>query len=538
MATKKKRPQTESDANAASVIVPSVRTQTEWTPTRIRSIIRMVEGGDLSQAGVLCDWILIDDRVRATFAARFDALFGLEPTFDLGVGRRSKQAQKALEAGEDWWEAYPEPQLRKMAVWGQLLGVSLMRQTWIAREDHSGRVLPHLTFWHPSCLKQDQKTKQWFARDANNVQHEVNAGDGEWMMHLPFGAERPWAEGDWRCLAQLCLAKSYARTDISRTGEKGGLTVGTSDHEADNTLEHRATLANDIKNSGSGGVAILRAGFDLKQLGLVANTEALYNSQITMIDEAIAVVVRGGNLSTVTKEGSLAGAKQQAKTSDTPKLAFDAAAVSGTVHDQSLVWWAELNFGDRRLAPWPNYPVEPEEDKAAKASTAKTVMEAATLADKLGYEIDTDELADEYGLPWLGERKAPEDRPQPVAPTADPTDSEDDPAEKAKPKKKTKAMLMLALASGASVSANRGFVEGQQYTDDVVDAATAAATTALEPDMVAIAQAVQDATSYEDLRERLRALYAEMSATDLSELVFRAMMLGEMAGRRSVNQDA
>lgn len=546
MATKK-RPKTERDTDGAAAIAPSVRTQTEWTPTRVRSIIRQVDGGDLSQVGILCDWILTDDRVTATLGARFDALFGLEPTFDLGVGRKSKQAQKALEAGEDWWEAYPEPQLRKMAAWGLLLGLSLLRQTWVSRPDHGGRALPHLTFWHPSCLKQDQKTKKWFARDANHAEHEVTPGDGEWIFHLPAGPERPWAEGVWRCLALLVLAKSYANTDWSRTGEKAGVTVGTSDHEADNTLQHRQELASAFRDAGPGAVAILRAGFDVKRLEVTANTLQIYKAQIDMINEAIAVVIRGGNLSTVTKEGSLAGAEQQAKTSDTPKLAFDAAAVSGTIHDQSLVWWAELNFGDKRLAPWPNYPVEPEEDLRASAETSKTVLEAAAIAEGLGFEIDVREMVDRYRMEWLGKRRPPDRRAADKAAAAPPVpddDSQDDgeggDAAETNARKPAKAQggFVAALASGAQMRTNRGFIEGHLYIDDLTDVATEQGQAALEPTLTAIAEAVEAASDFDDLKARLRTLYADASAEDITEIMFRAMMLADMAGRRAVTQDS
>lgn len=544
--TKKKRPRT--DDRSAGAATPSVRTQTDWTPQRIRSIFRQVDSGDLHQAGILCDWVLADDRVKATVGARFDALFGLEPTFDLGVGRRSRQAVKALEAGEDWWEAYDPAQLRKMGTWGLLLGVSLFREEWVTRPDHGGRVLPVLTFWHPSCLKQDQKTKQWFARDANNQHHEVTAGDGEWILHTPFGPDRPWADGEWRVLALLVLAKSYAFTDRSRHSERSATFVVEAEENADNTEQHRRELAVAIGEMGGSGVLCLRPGLKAKLLEISANLANGYNSQIAQIDEAIAIVIRGGNLSTVTKEGSLAGAEQQAKTSDTPKLALDAAAISKTIHDQSLTWWAELNFGDQRLAPWPNYPVEPEENKQAKAKTINTVADALVKFDGLGYEIDDAALLEDFDMPWLGERLSREERaalaPK-VAPDegdddseGDSDDEEDEPSAKTGKAPKARGTFMARLASGAAVAKNRGFIDGQVYVDDVVDQAVPHATEALQPTLTQVVQALDEATGYEDLKDRLRALYGELSPADLSELVYRATTLAGFAGRHAVNEDA
>jgi hypothetical protein len=81
-------------------------------------------------------------------------------------------------------------------------------------------------------------------------------------------------------------------------------------------------------------------------------------------------------------------------------------------------------------------------------------------------------------------------------------------------------------------------VSGQLYADAVADSATAAAVAQLESNAVAIARVIDEATSYEDLRERLRALDPELSADDLGELVYRAMALGELAGRRAVTEDS
>jgi phage gp29-like protein len=80
-------------------------------------------------------------------------------------------------------------------------------------------------------------------------------------------------------------------------------------------------------------------------------------------------------------------------------------------------------------------------------------------------------------------------------------------------------------------------VAGQLYTDDLVDSATAAGIAALEPTLEAIGAELDAATSFEDLRERLHALYPKLQPRELSELVYRAMLLGELAGRRAVLQD-
>jgi phage gp29-like protein len=536
-----KLPSTREDA----VVAPSARIFVDWSPAKLRSVERSVESGNLSYAASVCDWLLSDDRVMGALDARLDQLFGLTPEFEpSGDKRRSNRAVKALEAGEDFYEAYPESELRLLHKWGLLLGVGLARHAWERNADHGGRLLAMPQHWHPQSLRWDAMTRQWLVLDAANVQHVVTAGDGEWILHTPYGASRPWAQGMWRALQYWVLLKHYARLDLARRGEKGAILVATSGNG--NTKEQRAQLAAAMETAGSDLFVGLPAGFDLKMVEALANTENIYNSQIKSADTAIAILIRGGNLSTEVKEGSRAAAESQARTGDNAKLRFDAETLSTTTRQQSLVHWAEFNFGDRSLAPWPVWPVEPEEDLKASAETINVLGDGVKKLDDLGFEIDDEGLIERFRLSDIVTgRKSPEVRaqeaaeraallPKPVAPGAP-----QDPKKKPEPgKAKAQAGLVARLASGAPLSDSPGMLPGQLYVDDVAESAAAAGIAALKPTTAAIAAVLDEAEDFEDVKTRLREAFPSMSAEDLAELVYRAMMLGELAGRHAVNQDA
>jgi phage gp29-like protein len=168
------------------------------------------------------------------------------------------------------------------------------------------------------------------------------------------------------------------------------------------TAEQRQELASDIYNRGREAVVVLPTGFDLKLLEATANTKNIYEAQIRMADEAIAVAVRGGNLTTMVDGGSRAAIEGQERRGDQAKLAFDAQSLTTTIHDQSLTWWAEFNFGDRRLAPWPSYPVEPDKDIKAAADSANSALDAAKKASDMGFDNDRQAFVEEFGLSgWL-----------------------------------------------------------------------------------------------------------------------------------------
>ncbi len=543
------KPRKPKPDDGSSVVAPSVRVFTDYNPAKIRSAITSAESGNLTQAVQVCEWLLTDDKIDGALDSRCDELLGLVPTFEAsGDRRRSNRAVKALEGGEDFWAAYPEHELRLMLRWGLLLGCSLHRHRWPAREDHGGRVLPFPEFFHPQSLRQDIRTRAWFVRTAAGDEIQVEPGGSEWILHTPFGAQRPWAGGKWRSCSRWVLLKHYAILDWARHGEKAALLVATSD--ADSTQKQRAELAQDLQASGSDRIVALAAGFDLKMVEVTANTRQIYEAQIEAADKAISILLRGGNLtSDVSKNGARAAAETQAKHGEEPKLRFDAEALSTTLHDQSLTWWAEFNYGDSKLAPWPVWPVEPEEDLKASADTINVLGDGLTKLEALGFELDDKGLVERFRLEdVVTGRKPPEQRAKEAAeraaaaqPAVEPGKDPKDP-KAPKPKQAAggfRAELEARLASGASLADNAGFGAGQLYADAAAESGAAAALEALEPTLQDIAAALEASTSYDDLRARLRTLYADSKTdTELAELVYRCMLLGEMAGRRSVVQDA
>jgi phage gp29-like protein len=396
MAPRKFKPKSED--GGAAISPPIVRTWSDWTPQRIRIAERQAEGGTLDMASGICDWLLTDDRVAATLDARIETLLGLVPTFEpSGDRRRSNKAVKALEAGEDWWKAYPTSQLTLIHKWALLLGVSPARHQWQSFDSHGGRLLPMPKFWHPQTLVRHQDRGTWTVRDQRGAEHIIVAGDGEWILHTPFGEERPWAYGLWRSLAPWVLLKLYARLDSGRAGEEAATGVVTTPDGS--TKEQRRELAQSLLDAGAERLAVLPAGYDMKLLELSAQTGQFYESQIGMANAAIAIRIRGGNLSTEVKGGSFAAAASQKSTGDDVKLKFDAEALSGTLNEQSLSWWAEFNFGSKQLAPWPAWPVEPDEDRKAESETLSVLGDAIRKLQDVGMNVDLDAFAERFDVP-------------------------------------------------------------------------------------------------------------------------------------------
>lgn len=402
---RKQRPLDPEDSKVG--VEPTVRVFTTWTPALIRQAEQAADNGNLRPAANLCDWLLSDDRIRAVLDARIQALLSLQPQFEkAGDRRRSGRAVKALEVGEDWWSSYSESQSWLLMAWGLLLGIGPARHQWESPPGHDGRVLPCPVFWHPQHVRYDTIQRKWFTREGDlATEVPFTPGDGTWIAHMPYGSHRPWAMGLWRGLARWALLKLYAVQDWARHSEKASLLVATSQPGASlgggptaNVRTLRSELAADIYGRGREAVAVLPAGFDLKLVESVANTKNLYESQIAMADKAAAILVRGGNLTTETEGGSKAAAEVQERTGDFVKLRFDSETWSTTVHDQSLVWWAEFNFGDPQLAPWPNYPVAPQRNLKNWAETITAGTKACRDLELAGFEVDREAFIEEFEL--------------------------------------------------------------------------------------------------------------------------------------------
>lgn len=537
MASKRRPP--KSNEGQSSGRKP-VRTFTDWTYSRIRAAEMMADSGRLSEAVKVCDWLLGDPAVAGALETRRDAILGLTPTFEpSGDKRRSARAVKALEAGSDYWAAYPESELGQLIIWNLLLGVAPGRQPWTEPlADHGGRILPALEFWHPAGLRYDFTLAAWFGKDSRESEFEIVPGDGTHILHT-LAKHHPWMLGAWRRVSRFVLLKYLATQDWSKHSEKAAMLVATS--VADSTHEQRKALAADIAKAGDDAIAVLQSGFDIKLLELSANTRQIYEAQIEMADKVIATLILGGNLSTnVDKNGSKAAAETQVRAGQLPKLRSDAERLTTTLHDQSLVWWAEFNFGDPALAPWPVYPTEPEEDKKAKADTINVLAEGLTKLDKMGFEFDVEMVKEDYGIDWITGRTKPEPPPPPATAVA-PADPAAVPS-KAVPGRKNQdqqpGAFAVALASGASPRANSGFVEGQLYVDALVDSATESAVKGALAEMnEEIVRVLDESTSYDDLRVRLRALYSNATPDVFSGIVSRVLSLASLAGANAVNQD-
>jgi phage gp29-like protein len=483
--------------NQATVLERSVRTFADWTPARIRQAQTMADGGNLMYAADLVEAFIADDRIIANLGTRVRGMIKLPLRFDPHEGEKPTPTTDAL--AEDFWKMYPENKLEELVRWGMVLGVGLARQTW---KDVDGKLLPDLEIFHPRNLRWDTNARVWkLATQTNEI--TVIPGDGNWIMYLPYGEKRPWQSGLWRALSLWWLLKKYATQDWATYGEVHGNPLRVGSTPDNSSKPDRQELAEDLENLGSVTAMALPPGFDVKLVEATARTWETFRAQIETANTAISITISGQNLTSEVSEGSRAAATVHNEIRQ-DLIESDEQNLSTTLHYQSLVFWTEFNFGNRKLTPWARWDTTPKIQK-----------EIMQYHMEFGV-VDVNEVRALLGL------KA---RPDGDVPTVRP----DLPQEKL-----SVVDGKLVRLSGGDALESKGFVRGQLFVDSLVDRAAGVET--LQKTLQTLVDTVNAAKNYDELREKLETLFEDLDPDEFSPLM-ESLMLADLAGRKAVIDD-
>jgi len=253
-----------------------------------------------------------------------------------------------------------------------------------------------------------------------------------------------------------------------------------------------------------------------------------------MADTAIAVAIRGGNLTTGSGDKGARSLGEVHERGDLANARRDASAWGTTTHDQALAYWSEANFGDAQLAPWPVYSTDPEEDRKAKADVLTMATTGAAQAEALGFELDRKAFIEEFEFNFLKPGAKPEPKTEaPAVPDAPAVPTPDAPSNDA-----PGAGAAMAIA-GAMMALTSGQENGQDYADRVRASMTAHAARELAPTVAAMISAIRNAGSYDEARQMVESKYSKLaSPSELSSLTEAALIMVQLGGRLSVDEEA
>lgn len=382
---------TPTPSERAIVRAPAAtRAFTEWSTDDLRVAEALVNGGSLQRAADLCWALLGDGRVRAALETRVKGLLRLPLTWEeSGDGRSSGRVSRALEGG-DFYAAHSEAALASLCLWGILLGIGICQRVWVRR---NGREIGVLRPYDARNLRWDTQRRVWTVRTETG-EVDILPGDRRWILYAPScsgdpdGDERPWMYGAWRACAKPWLGKDFAWGDWQHFGEVHASGIRTADIDPDKPLDKpaRVDLANQLADLGGNSACVPPAGVKLRLLEAVARGWETFKESIAAAATEVVVAITGQASSTEVAAGQDTGATLHGKVRQ-DLIDGDAATLSTCIRGQSLVDYADINFGSEELAPWPKWRTEPpvnvgaRGDALGKLAAGITAMDALLRAD-------------------------------------------------------------------------------------------------------------------------------------------------------------
>jgi len=470
---------------------PQVRTILEWKPADLRSALALSEAGNLQLVSDLGAAIMRDDRVGAALGVRVLGMLSLPLSFT--PADDSDRAQRVASAlSEDW--GLISQGLPQVLSWSIMLGVGLAVVEWV----EGPRRTPKLHPWSPRWLRWSEG--QWWLELPDEGKRSAKPPD--WLIAMPYGEHAPWRHGAWQRCAIPWLVKAYAVQDWARYSEVHGTPARIGRKPPGASREEADRFARDLQQLGTNTSIVLPEGWNLELLEAKAATHETFQQQIEWADKALTIALLGQHLTTEVKGASLAAARVHEEVR-ADILRADAEATGRMLRNTLLAWWAEANFGDATLAPWPVWDTALPGEAKERAQQLFELGRAVMMWSQAGAPLDVVAIAEREGVPLLQQQQAP-----------------------------VPARRVMRSPGGAS-----GFVAGQVYADQLTENASRQAMAVFHQHLRDITEAVNTAQDYEDLRRRLLALFGQMDPTVLAEIVERSLILAELAGHWAVWKD-
>jgi len=513
----------------ASVRQLTVDDPTTWTSSSALAAIREHELGMFQSSGALIDAMGRDDRIRGCVQTRVNALVA-KSGLDFAIVPPKGGSQQLADRVSSWWSHVLEDDvLRDMTRDVVMAGVYIGRVSWsrLARE----WVPTAIERWHTQNIRWDEDGRQWIV-DSTEGQIPIDREDPNWLI-IEASKGRAWMSGAVRALGLAYIMRSFNWRDWARFNERHGLPVITITEPYGFDQVTKDRFYRSIRSMGSTGVVRLPKnnagqGFEIGFQEAKDRAFDTFGQFRRDLDIAIAVCLLGQNLTSEATGGSLALGRVHDRIRQ-DYLEGDSELLSDALRRELIVRWASFNIPGFRPddAPIPTWKTEVPEDRKLEAETLSSVADAIRTLQDTGQPVDFAEIFRRTGIPLL-----PGAQPVANAPA-------NGPAAAAQRASLAHQPARPRLASGDDPTAASGFVEGQTYVDDVVDAARDRVGSAHAPFVQKLLSIVDAASSYEDVRQMVIDAYGSSEPPEqVRDLIHKALVLADLAGRTAVDQDA
>jgi len=515
------------------------------TPGRLASIFYSADAGDLrAQAELFEEMEEKDPHLRSIMETRRLAVLGLEHQVE--EASEAAEDKKIAAAVREWLAG-----LKLKALFTHLLGAighgyAAAEPKWAT--DKQQWTISGFNLIHPKNISFANSIIPLVITENNSA--GVEPAPFQLIFHR--GAARSGHDtrnGILRVCAWMYLFKNYSWKDWAVFNEKFGMPLILGKYEPSASPADREALVAAIRNLGTDAAGVISKSTEIEFVEAVSRlsgTTNPYQVKISVCNREMSKAVLGQTLTTDTEgsTGTFAAGKVHAEVRQ-DLLEADAEMLSETIREQVIRPLVGFNFGWDKPIPGFGFNIAEDED-------LKTVAETYEILVKMGQPIAQQHISERFGVPMPQKDDLlvnPPTNPQPPAgPGPDPGGRPASQVEKPVPPGKggaaaMKAVLPLRTQAGTPapldarptelelIPQDAQVIATQQELEALSQAALAASAEVAVLMLKPVRELIDSGATLETLRDGLMAVYPEMPADDLGELLYQARMLAWMRGR-------
>jgi len=513
-----------------------------WTWPNIQAVNAEHEIHNFVRSSTLCDSLMRDDEIQGLIQTRLLAVKGLP-------FRIEPEDQELLD---QFPTLFPKNVQSEVLFWTLHMGFCVCE----LRGWNTGT--PTLHAWHPSHVLYNDQLKRFQVMTKEEGLVTVEPGDGKWVVFTSWLERQPWMAALVRAVGLLLVIRQATLADWSRNSKVHGspskvLKAKASTAEIEDVQKAIAALRKMVSDS----TIVLPDSCELFLLEpKIANWQVFKELRLA-VEEALAILYLGQNLTTRVKSGSLAAAKVH-QTVRQDFLEGDVQILMETTHRQVIFPYLQRVRGLKRIqdAPRAIWDATPPEDTERAAKTRLLNAQAFSYASvalqnfqKAGVQVEHVQYADIFRLPIVAGSKM-------LPPTADPPGDGEHPADgprddrpgksgKQKKKPADAETVRAALARQTPTLMHWGrdpFIGGQLATDrlsggaalDAVEIVGQVVTGAILDEIKACRD---EKDPYGALKERLTKLLPTLDPQQLMWILNDAMSLAVGVGTYAAKKE-
>lgn len=315
----------------------------------------------------------------------------------------------------------------------------------------------------------------------------------------------PSRAGVLRVCAWMYLFKNYDVKDWVAFTEVYGMPLRLGKYGPNTSEADKDALMKALVMLGSDAAGIISDSTSVEfHEANKSSSQSIYESLANFCNAEMSKAILGQTLTTeVGSSGSYAASKTHDGVRQDLKEA-DCKSLAQTLLRDLIRPLCFFNFGETQRLPWIKFHYEEAQDLKELADTYSVLVKDIRLP------ISTEHIYETFGIPKPeeGQELIKPDAPAPImAPQAMKDDVK---------------VLELKDAKGDKL---------QEGIDTLADNALKASIPILKKLYEPIARAMDEASSLEELRDKLPSIYEKMNTKELEDLVSRAMFVADLTGR-------